>query len=142
MLNSASIMGRLTKAPELNQTSTGMYYTRFCVACSNKTAKGEETTDFIDCLAWTKTAEFINRWFQQGDLIAITGRITTRNYERRDGSKAKSTEVVVNTADFCGGTSRKNDQHSTPKPAPLTPPPVADDSALLPFDLGDGFDIQ
>lgn len=133
MLNNVSLMGRLTATPELKQTTTGKYYTKFCLANSQKGSNGEDNTEFIDVVTWVKTAEFICKWFKKGDMIAITGRITTRNYETTDGHKVKAVEVLALTADFCGG--KKEDQTT-----PVTPaPPVIEtsDNSQLPFSLTD-----
>ena len=69
MLNSISLQGRLVNTPELKQTSGGKYVTSFTIANSTRTAQGEEHTDFIDCVAWTKTAEFVAKYFEKGKEI-------------------------------------------------------------------------
>ena len=102
-LNSVSLIGRLTHAPELKSTATGTSVLRFAIAVDrNYQAKDKERqADFIDCLAWKTTAEFIARNFQKGQMIALTGELQTSNYEK-DGQKRKSVEVVVNQVSFCG----------------------------------------
>ena len=99
MLNKVILMGRLTKDPELRHTGTGKAVATFTVAVDN--GHGEnKTTDFINCVAWEKTAEFINNWFGKGRMIALVGRISTRTYEGQDGRKNYVTEVVVNEVHF------------------------------------------
>lgn len=103
-MNTVALTGRLTHAPELKSTATGTSVLRFAIAVDrNYQAKGQErATDFVDCIAWRSTAEFIGRNFKKGQMIALTGEIQTSNYEK-DGQKRKSVEVVVNQAYFCGG---------------------------------------
>lgn len=118
MINNSVIMGRLTATPELKSTPSGTEVSSFTIAVERNYAKqGEERqTDFIDCVAWRNTAEFITRYFQKGDMIAVTGYIQTRNYEDKNGNKRKATEIVVNQASFCGnkGGNQSNQGSYTP----------------------------
>jgi single-strand DNA-binding protein len=96
-------MGRITHSPELKNTASGTSVLRFSLAIDRRYQKdGEKQTDFINCVAWRQTAEFIHKYFSKGDLIAVTGEIQTRQYEV-DGGKRYATEVIVNNASFCGG---------------------------------------
>lgn len=107
MLNVAVIMGRLTADPELRTTSNGLSVTSFTVAVDRSYARpGEQRqTDFINCVAWRQTAEFITRYFRKGSMIAVQGTIQVRNYEDRTGAKRTATEIVVSNASFCGSKS-------------------------------------
>jgi len=102
MLNLIVLMGRLTACPELKITNSGINYTRFAIAL-NRDVKpgGEKKTDFIDCVAWQKTAEFICNYFTKGQLIALEGRIQTNIYEK-DGQKRKQVDILVNRVHFTG----------------------------------------
>lgn len=102
-MNTVALTGRITHAPELKSTATGTSVLRFAIAVDrNYQAKDKERqADFIDCLAWKTTAEFIARNFQKGQMIALTGEIQTSSYEK-DGQKRKSVDVVVNQVSFCG----------------------------------------
>ncbi len=105
MLNIAVIMGRLTAAPELRTTPNGVSVTSFSVAVDRSYSSrsgGERQTDFINVVAWRGTAEFICKYFQKGQMIAIDGSIQTRNYEDKQGNKRTAVEVVANNANFCG----------------------------------------
>ena len=104
MINNVVLMGRLTAAPELRSTGTGISVTSFTLAVERAYAKSGEQrqADFIDCVAWRKTAEFITKYFQKGSMIAITGSIQTRNYEDKNGNKRKAVEILVNSVSFCG----------------------------------------
>ena len=106
MLNNVCIMGRLTRPPEVRVTASGISVCTFTIA-SNRPKHGEEQqTDFIDCVAWRSTADFVSKWFDKGDMIIVNGRLQTRTYEDKGGYKRKAVEVIVNTADF--GGSKKN----------------------------------
>lgn len=110
MINNVTLMGRLTAAPELKRTQSDTGVTAFRVAVdrSYQTKDGEKQTDFITCVAWRGTAEFICKYFDKGDFIAVTGEIQTRNYTDKDGNKRTAVEVVVNQASFCGGKNSGN----------------------------------
>lgn len=107
MLNCVVLMGRLVRDPELRTTQTGISVLSFTIAVDRPYAKqGEERqTDFIDIVAWRQTAEFINRFFHKGSLIAVQGALQTRNYENKNGIKRKAFEVVVDKVSFCGPKS-------------------------------------
>ena len=103
MINTAILMGRITATPEVKHTTSGNAVTSFTVACERAYAKdGVRETDFIDVVAWRNTAEFIGRYFEKGQMIAIKGTIQTRNYEDKNGSKRKAVEVVADEVSFCG----------------------------------------
>lgn len=110
MINNVVLLGRLTAAPELRTTNTGTNVTSFTLAVDRRfQQKGsEKQTDFIRCVAWRHTAEFINKYFSKGDLIAVTGEIQTRKYEV-DGNERTATEILVDNASFCGGKNKGND---------------------------------
>lgn len=101
-MNFCNVIGRITKDPEIKLTSSGKKFINFCVAV-NRRVKGEDVSDFIDCIAWEKTAELIAQYCKKGSQVGITGKIQTRNFERQDGSKVKVTEILVNEIDFIGG---------------------------------------
>ena len=121
MINSVVLMGRLTYEPELRTTSSGISVLRFQMAVDrNYQSQGQDRqADFIDCIAWRQTAEFISRYFHKGSMIAVEGSIQTGNYNDRDGNKRKSVEVVANQVSFCG--SKAESQATNPafsQPAP------------------------
>lgn len=110
MINNVTLMGRLTAAPELKQTPSGTSVTTFCIAVDRRFQPkgGEKQADFINCVAWRATAEFITRYFGKGDLIAVTGEIQTRKYQDNNGNNRVAVEVVIDNASFCGGKSGGN----------------------------------
>lgn len=99
-LNCSILIGRLARDPELRRTGTGKAVTSFSVAVDN--VGKDSGASFISCVAWDKTAEFVNNYFLKGSQIAVQGRLQTRQYETKDGKKQTVTEVVVEKADFCG----------------------------------------
>lgn len=105
-LNNCVFLGRLVKDPETGKTQSDVSYCRFCIAVDRGYVKdGEERkADFIDCLAWRGTAEFIGKWFHKGDMIGVTGAIQTGMYEK-DGVKRKTWDLVVQQASFAGSKS-------------------------------------
>ena len=103
-INTAVIMGRLTADPELKTTSSGLSVLSFSVAVErNYQKEGEEkAVDFINVVAWRKTAEFVSKYFHKGSMIAVEGSIQTRKYEDKDGNKRTAFEILANTVSFCG----------------------------------------
>ena len=104
MLNIVAIMGRLVADPELRTTQQGTNVCTFRIACERSyTPKGQQRqADFVDIVAWGKTAEFICKFFQRGSMIAIDGSLQTRNYQDKQGNKRTAVEVVVNNISFAG----------------------------------------
>ena len=104
MLNVVAIMGRLVADPELRTTQQGTNVCTFRIACERSyTPKGQQRqADFVDIVAWGKTAEFICKFFKKGSMIAIDGSIQTRHYQGKDGSNRTAVEVVANNISFAG----------------------------------------
>lgn len=102
-MNKVILMGRLTKDVEIRQTPNGVSLARFTIAVNRRFAKdGGQQADFINCIAWRQTGEFIARYFQKGSMIAVVGSIQTRSWDGNDGEKQYATEVVVDEAYFTG----------------------------------------
>lgn len=96
-------MGRLTADPELRQTPQGTAVVRFTIAVDRRFRKeGSQQADFITCVAWRQTAEFICRYFQKGRLIAVEGQLQSRSWDGQDGKRQYATEVVIDNAYFTG----------------------------------------
>ena len=161
MLNHIVIMGRLVRDPELRRTGTGIAVASFRVAVDRDFAPkdgGERKADFIDCVAWRQTGEFISKYFTKGRMIVVDGRLEMRDWTDKDGNKRTSAEVVVDNAYFgdskrdgdnaYGGNSYGNNNYggnaySAPAPsyggysAPAAPASdfamLSDDDAQLPF---------
>lgn len=102
-MNNVILMGRLTADPILKTTPASKQVTTFTLAVQRRFAQeGQQQADFITCVAWEKTAEFITRYFRKGSMIAIDGRIQTRTWENESGKKQYVTEVIVLNAYFTG----------------------------------------
>jgi len=104
MINNVVLMGRLCADPELKTTQSGLSVTSFALAVDN--GKGKRA-DFIDIVAWRDTADFINKYFDKGSMIAISGSIHNRYYEDKNGNKRKADEVVAREVSFCGARESK-----------------------------------
>lgn len=115
-LNKAIIMGRITHELELKQTQSGTAVLQFTVAVDRYTKDEEKQADFISCVAWRQTAEFISKYFSKGRMIAITGSLRSRTYDDRNGSKHYVTEINVEQADFTGEKSTQNAPQAAQSP--------------------------
>ncbi len=150
MMNIVALMGRLTADPELRTTSSGLSVCRFTLAVDRNYAKAgtERQTDFINCIAWRQTAEFVSRYFVKGQLMALDGSIQTGSYTDNNGVKKYTFEVVANNVNFTGdrrdgGGSRQssysgNSYNSAPRqdsaPAPTYSNGSAGDFEDMPLD--------
>lgn len=111
MLNRITAMGRLTRDPELRRTNSGIAVTSFTVAVERDYSKdGDKQTDFIDCVAWRSTGEFISKYFSKGRMIVVDGRLEIRDYTDKDGNKRRTAEINVANAYF--GDSKKDGAES------------------------------
>lgn len=128
--NGVHIMGRITRDLELRHTQSGTAVCQFCVAVTRsfKDANGEYQSDFIDCVAWRNSAEFITKYFSKGAMIALEGELQTRNYTDKDGNKRKATELLVSSAAFTG---EKREAAAKPAPTEDDYSDISDDD--LPF---------
>ena len=159
MLNHIVIMGRLTRDPELRRTGSGIAVASFTVAVDRDFGGrdgGEKETDFIDCVAWRQTGEFVSKYFTKGRMIVVSGRLQIRNWTDKDGNKRRTAEVVADNCYFgdskrdsdggnaYGGNSYGGSSYSAPAPsyggysAPAAAPAsdfamLSDDDAQLPF---------
>ena len=137
MLNHITIMGRITRDPELRRTGSGVAVTSFTVAVDRDFGNnGEKETDFIDCVAWRQTGEFVSKYFAKGSMIVVSGRLQIRNWTDKDGGKRRSAEVVADNVYF--GDPKKADSNAapaeyTPAEAPAQFALLDDEDAQLPF---------
>ena len=99
MINKVILMGRLTRDPEMRHTNSGTPVTTFSIAINSGYGENQRT-DFVNCLAWNKTAEFVSNYFTKGKMIIVIGRISTRSWETQDGKKAYATEVTASEVSF------------------------------------------
>ena len=153
MLNHITIMGRLTRDPELRRTGSGIAVASFTLAVDRDFSPrdgGERETDFIDCVAWRQTGEFVSKYFTKGRMAVVSGRLQIRSWTDKDGNKRRTAEVVADNVYF-GDSKRDGDSGSSfggnaygaPAPsyggysAPSAPASdfamLDDDDAQLPF---------
>lgn len=136
MLNKVILMGRITCDPELKQTPGGISVLSFPVAVDRAYAKqGEEKqTDFINCVAWRHTAEFISKYFGKGRMIALEGRLRTRTYDDKNGTRHYITEVYVDSASFTGEPKQNGNntsgQQNTPQNNAQSPQTAGDSMSI------------
>ena len=131
MLNVVVLMGRLTADPELRTTNSGLSYCRFTIAVDRFSKNEERKADFINCVAWRQTAEFIVHYFTKGQMIAVEGSIQTGSYTNKDNVKVYTTDILVDRASFTGskkesgssysGTTYQGGAYSAP---PVQQPPI------------------
>ena len=115
MLNHITIMGRLTRDPELRRTGSGVAVASFTVAVDRDFGGrdgGEKETDFIDCVAWRQTGEFVSKYFTKGRMIVVSGRLQIRSWTDKDGNKRRTAEVVADNCYF-GDSKRDSDSGSS-----------------------------
>lgn len=139
MLNHITLMGRLTRDPELRRTGSGVAVTSFTLAVDRDIANkesGEREADFIDCVAWRATGEFVDKYFSKGRMAVVSGRLQIRSWTDKEGNKRRTAEVVADSVYF--GDSRKEDggtqpTQSLPNYTQQSFPPVDIPDAQLPF---------
>lgn len=122
MLNHIVIMGRLTREPELRTTQSGIKVAAFTVAVERDYSGrdgGEKQTDFIDCVAWRQTGEFVATYFHKGSMIVVSGRMESRKWQDREGNNRTNWEINADHAYF--GESRRQDGGSSYGGAPAAP---------------------
>ena len=111
MLNHITIMGRLTRDPELRRTGSGIAVASFTVAVDRDFGGrdgGEKETDFIDCVAWRQPGEFVSKYFTKGRMIVVSGRLQIRSWTDKDGNKRRTAEVVADNCYF--GDSKRDSE--------------------------------
>lgn len=106
MINNVTIVGRLTKDVEVRKTQSGKSVTQFTIACNRDF--GNDEADFINCVAWGKTAENMGLYCYKGMQVGVTGRIQTRSYDDRDGKKVYITEIICNVVQFLESRNSSN----------------------------------
>ena len=148
MLNSVTLMGRLVADPELKTTQNGTSVATFRLAVErNYAPQGQERqADFLPCVAWRQTAEFIGKYFGKGRMIAVEGSLQSRNYEDKNGQKRTAIEVLVERAHFTGERTAGAEQTAAPpapaasaQPAarpPVAPPTIPGDPYAPPAQYG------
>lgn len=117
MINNVVLVGRLTKDVEVKKTQSGLSVASFTIACDRRLSQeqknnGEQSADFISCVAWRGSADFLGQYSHKGDTVGVEGRIQTRNYDR-DGQKVYVTEIVANSVSILHSTQPRQAQAQT-----------------------------
>ena len=142
MLNVCTVMGRIVRDPELRRTGTGTAVASFTVAVDRDFSSkdgGEKETDFIDCVAWRQTGEFVSKYFTKGRMAVVSGRLQIRSWTDKDGNKRRTAEIVADNVYF--GDSKTDSNHAISNGSygvPVSGPAsdfamLDDDDAQLPF---------
>ena len=140
-LNNITIMGRITRDPELRRTQTGTPVTSFTIACDRDFSGDDKVTDFIDCVAWRATAEFVQRYFTKGRMAIVSGRLQMRDWTDKDGNKRRNAEVLAESVYFGDSKREQSDrdnytEYTGSYTAPVTTSDfveMEDDDGELPF---------
>ena len=125
-INSCILMGRLTRDPEKRYTADNTPVTAFSIAVN----RDKDRSDFFNCTAWRKTADFVSTYFAKGDMIAVCGRIQNRDWTDKNGNARRSTEIIADSVSFCGGKKDKPNQKEAYERATFAP---VEDDGQLPF---------
>ena len=139
MLNHITLMGRLTKTPELRYTQSGTAVASFTLAVDRDFSSkdsGEKQTDFIDCVAWRQTGEFVSKYFSRGSMAVVSGRLTIREWKDKDDVKRRSAEVVADNVYFGESKGSTTPSRKEGVGVPYSEPSKfteVDDSRDLPF---------
>ena len=157
-MNKVELVGRLTRDPEVRYTQTNnTLVATFSLAIRRRFVRegDNQTADFINCVAWSKTGEFVSKYFKKGQMMEVVGRIQTRSYDDANGQKRYVTEVVADNVEFLGskassensnntkGSSKKNDAEPTPYDFGDMPEPKGTDVDSNPFaDFGSSIEIS
>lgn len=140
MLNHIVIMGRMTRDPELRYTQSGTPVASFTLAVEHDFVtkdSGERGVDFIDCVAWRNTGEFVSKYFQKGSMAVVSGRLQIRDWTDREGNKRRNAEVVADNVYF--GESKRRDGESRSNTSAASPfAGESKGSAFSEIDSGDG----
>lgn len=140
MLNTITIMGRMVRDPELRRTGSGIAVASFTLAVDRDFAdkqSGEKETDFIECVAWRNTAEFVSKYFTKGRMAVVSGRLQVRKWQNKDGENRYTTEVVAENVYF--GDSKKETSggesygQTGGHPAPTNFAVIDEEDEKLPF---------
>ena len=142
MLNHITIMGRLTRDPELRRTGSGIAVASFTLAVDRDFTdkqSGEKETDFIDCVAWRQTGEFVSKYFTKGRMAVVSGRLQIRSWTDKDGNKRRTAEIVADNVYFGDSKNDSGNQNNgytgsaKADSAPGTFAPIEEEDAQLPF---------
>jgi single-strand DNA-binding protein len=130
MINRIVLEGRLTRDPELRRSPADVAIASFTIACDNrqKNADGTKTTTFINCITFRQSADSVAKYTRKGSLVCVDGQLVQRNFDRKDGTKGTTFEILADRVEFL---EPKGDSKTNDKTVSIQPEPVADDSKNL-----------
>lgn len=133
-INSVTLTGRLANDPEIKLTQSGVSVCNFCIAVDRQYKSGEEKIcDFINCVSWRATADFVSKWFHKGDGIGVTGSIQTRKWATDSGENRYATEVLCQQVSFLDGKKNAAEAQQTPMEGNQNFSEVTEEDESLPF---------
>ena len=133
-INNVVLTGRLSRDPEIKQTQSGVSVCNFCIAVDRQYKSGEEKIcDFINCVAWRGTADFVSKWFHKGDGIGVTGSIQTRKWVTESGENRYTTEVLCQQVSFLDGKKNAAEAQQTHMEGNQNFSEVTEEDESLPF---------
>ena len=133
-INNVVLTGRMARDPEIKQTQSGVSVCNFCIAVDRQYKSGEEKIcDFINCVAWRSTADFVSKWFHKGDGIGVTGSIQTRKWVTDGGENRYATEVLCQQVSFLDGKKNAAEAQQTPMEGNQNFSEVTEEDESLPF---------
>lgn len=149
MINSVVLVGRLTKDVELRKTQSGLSVASFTIACDRRLSQeqknnGEQSADFINCVAWRGSADFLGKYARKGDTVGVEGKIQTRNYDR-DGQRVYVTEVLANSVNLLHSKQTVQSQEQAsyePQPTQATQAPKPQPQQMSDFDYLPNVDVS
>lgn len=139
-MNKVILMGRLTRDPEVRYSSSGdnLAIARYSLAVNRRFKRqGEAEADFIDCVAFGKAAEFAEKYFRKGQMVAVVGRLQIRDWQDKDGNRRRSAEVVIEEQNFAESRASfegRTGNAPAPRPAASAPAPAASNQGFYPID--------
>ncbi|MFV0480149.1 MAG: single-stranded DNA-binding protein [Anaerorhabdus sp.] len=146
MINRVVLVGRLTKDVEVKKTQTGLSVASFTIACNRRVASGQERqADFINCVAWRGSADFLGQYAKKGALLGVEGRIQTRNYDGVDGKRVYVTEVVCDSCQLLESRGAAENRGSSATPMGSGFDSIGydtQDGGFEDFDTGPALDIS
>lgn len=145
-MNKSILIGRLTADPELRQTQSGVASCRFTIAVNRKfkNENGEYEADFISCVAWRQTAEFVSKYFSKGKMIAVEGSLRTGSYQDKNYPDVKhyTTDVYVDNVEFCGDKSSSTTAGASAPSQSYTPTAQPQQTQAAATTVDSGFDLS
>lgn len=131
-INKVILLGRLTADPELKQTGNGVSVVQFTVAVNRAYSKEDQKTDFLDCTAFNKKAEFLSKYFRKGSSVIVFGNIQVESFTDKEGNKRKSTRIIVDEVQFGESKQNKTEDVGAPE-APIFEELSPEEQSDLPF---------